>query len=135
MKIPNLHRCRVVRILLVLAFVFTSIVPETLHALAMAEAQSVDGGGHHAMMGHLSGDHTPATHHQSREKSADFAQESIPTGQDTVIDRCCPASCFVALCHFDAVAMDRFIPESFEIGATPEFVVVVIALPERPPRA
>lgn len=132
---PNRHKSRLGRMLLVLMFAFTSIVPESLHAFAMAEAQSVNGGGHHAMMGHLSGDQPPATHHQSREKSADFAQEPIPTGQDTVIDRCCPASCFVALCHFDAVAVDRFIPESFEIGATPEFVVVVMALPERPPRA
>lgn len=135
MKIPNLHRCRFVRMLLALMFVFTSIVPGSLHASAMAEAQTASGSGHHAMMGHLSGDQPTATHHQSREKSAEFAQQSIPTGQDTVIDRCCPASCFVALCYFAAVALENFIPESFEIGATPEFVVVVMALPERPPRA
>ena len=135
MKIPNLHRCRVVRMLLVLMFVFTSIVPGSLHASAMAEAQTASGSGHHAMMGHLSGDQPTDTHHQSREKPAEFAQQSIPTAQGTVIDRCCPASCFVALCHFDAVAEDRFIPESFEIGLTPEFVVVVMSLPERPPRA
>tara|TARA_R110002050_G_scaffold169120_2_gene300758 strand:+ start:308 stop:715 length:408 start_codon:yes stop_codon:yes gene_type:complete len=135
MKMPNRHKSRLGRMLLVLMFVFTSIVPGSLHAFAMTEAQTVNGGGHHTMMGHLSGGQPTATHHQSQGNSADFAQESIPTGQDTVIDRCCPASCFVALCYFAAVAVDRFIPEGFEIGLTPEFVVVVMALPERPPRA
>lgn len=132
---PNRHKSRLGRMLLVLMFVFTSIVPGSLHAFAMTEAQTVNGGGHHTMMGHLSGGQPTATHHQSREKSAEFAQQSIPMAQGTVIDRCCPASCFVALCHFDTVAVDRFIPESFEMGLTPEFVVVVMALPERPPRA
>lgn len=135
MKIPNLHRCRVVRMLLVLTFVFTSVVPGSLHASAMTEARAASGSGNHAMMGHMSGDQPTATHHQSREKSTEFAQEPIPTSQGAVIDRCCPASCFIAICHFGAVAVDQFIPESFEVGLTPEFVVVVLALPERPPRA
>lgn len=121
--------------LLVLMFVFTSVVPGSLHASAMTEAWAASGSGNHAMMGHMSGYQPTATHHQSSEKSTEFAQEPIPTSQGTVIDRCCPASCFVALCHFGAVAVDLFLPESFEVGLTPEFVVVVLALPERPPRA
>ncbi len=121
--------------LLVLMFVFTSIVPGSLHAFAMAEAQGVSGGGHHAMMGHVSGDQPATGHHMSQDISADFAQEPIPTGADTVLDSCCPETCFVALCTFDVVSVDRFVPESFEIESMPNFIFVVMALPERPPRA
>lgn len=135
MNMPNRHTPRHGRMLLVLLFVFTSIVPGSLHAFAMAEAQGVSGGGHHAMMGHVSGDQSVSAHHMSQDISADFARESIPTSSDIILDRCCPATCFVALCTFDVVSVDRFVPESFEIGSMPKFIVVVLALPERPPRA
>ena len=121
--------------LLVLMFIFTSIVPGSLHAFAMAGSQAGSGGGYHAMMGHVSGDHPAVAQHESHDVAADVAQEPIPADSDTVIDRCCPATCFVALCSFDVVTADRFVPESFQLESTAEFIVVVMALPERPPRA
>ncbi|MEP3438927.1 MAG: hypothetical protein ABJN75_19425 [Hoeflea sp.] len=134
MKTPNRHSLRLGHMLVVLMFVFTSIVPGSMHAFAMAESQVADSGGHYAMMGQISGDQPMAAYHLSRAVSADLAKEPIPTGTDIGPDRCCPATCFVALCIFDVVAMDRFVPESFEVEPTAEFIVVVMALPERPPR-
>jgi len=135
MNMPNRHILRHGRMLLVLMFVFTSIVPESLHAFAMAGSQAGSDGGHHEMMGHVSGDQPVSAHNMSQDISTDFARESIPTSSDIILDRCCPATCFVALCTFDVAALDRFVPESFEIEAMPKFIVVVLALPERSPRA
>jgi hypothetical protein len=135
MNTTNRHRSRHGRLFLVLMFVFTSIVPGSLHAFAMAGSQAGSGGGHHAMMGHVSGDHPAVADHQSQNVSADFGQKSIPADPDTGIDQCCPATCFVALCSFDVVTADRFVPKSFQVEPTAEFIVIVMALPERPPRA
>ena len=127
------HRFCHGRMLLVLMFVFASIVPSSLNAAAMIKAQAV--GGHHTMMGNMSGDQRMAAVHQSQDASAGFASESVPAGPDSILRRCCPATCFVALCANDVAAVDRLAPQSFENEAAPEFAVVLMALPERPPRA
>ena len=87
------------------------------------------------MMGHVSGDQPVAADYQSRDVSADIAKEQIPTGSDAAMDPCCPSTCSVAVCTLDIVAVDRFIPDNVVAESMPEFIVAVMALPERPPRA
>lgn len=121
------------RILLVLMFVMASVVPGSLHAAVMAGSEAAAGGGHHGMQ------HGPAAHEtvsQIDSGLSDFSDhDTHPLEQDGASTLCCPATCSVAVCGFAHEKTFTRVPDSFELDLMQRFVVVTLALPERPPRA
>lgn len=133
MKKSVRHLFRHGRLFLVLMLVFASIVPGAVHAATMAGSGVAGGSGHH-VTGHSSGDHSMMDHHQVEDVHSAAGQDSQPASHDKMTDRCCPTTCFVALCSFEVEQAAMFIPDSFEIELKRNFVVTAMALPERPPR-
>lgn len=134
MKKSIRHLSRHGRVLLVLMLVFASIVPGAVHAAAMAGSMTAGEGGHHAT-DHSPVDHSMMSHHQAADDHAAPAHPAQPAGHDNATDRCCPTSCSFALCSFEPEWATIFISDSFELEPLPAFVVTVVAMLERPPRA
>ena len=121
------------RVFLVLMLVFASVVPGALHAAAMSATATIGSGDHHiggsadhALMKHhhhAKNDHSPASHGHH------------PDDQVDMTDRCCPISCSLALCSLDPPVEAVFIRDSFDVEPAADFVVIALAMPERPPRA
>lgn len=119
---------------MVLMLVFASIVPGAVHSAATADSVVVSSGAHHAG-DRSSVDHSMVGHHQAGGDHTGPGHSTQPAGFDDVMDRCCPVSCSIALCSFEPESAAVFVPDSFEHEPFPAFVVVVVAMPERPPRA
>jgi len=133
MKKSIRHLSRHGRMFLVLMLVFASTLPGALHAAAMAGSGTAGGSGHH-VMGHSSGDHMMADHHQLGDVHLVSGQDTQPVSHDKTTDRCCPAACSFVLCVVEPEMAAVFIPDSFEVEPMLGFVVTAMALPKRPPR-
>lgn len=118
-------------VFLVLMLVFASVVPGAAHAAAMSSMAIVSSGEHHVGG---SVDQSLKKHHHAKDGHSSASHGHRPAHHGDMTDRCCPISCFPALCLLDSPMEAVFIRGTFEFGPALNFVAISMAMPERPPR-